>query len=452
MDYFNLKANHTTLKTEILAGVTTFTTMSYILVVNPTVLSTAGMDRTGVFVATIFAAFITTLIMAFYAKLPFALAPGLGMNAFFVHYIVNDFGFSWQVGLLATFVAGILLVMILRLNLYEKLILAIPNYIKESMVVGIGLAIFILGLQYANIITVVDKVRFEIKGIYSFQTLIATIGLIIMIVLLKKKVIGAILYGLLISYFLGIIGQLMGLYVVHPEVGANSLLPSFTHKGNLFHGFLKVAFQFSDLKNIFTSFSSIVGFFIIVLSITTSHFFDAVGTLFGLTNQLSDLDNGISPKKMKRAMYADLLGVIISSCMGTTATTTYAENSVGIASGARTGVAAVTVAICFGASLFFIPIFTAIPSFAVAPALFIAGGSLFRNIRKLDFNEHSELLVGMMVIVCVGLTLNLYDSLLYGIMLHVICKLFTKQKHTIHPYTYIIFGLALVNILMKFWS
>lgn len=446
MDYFNLKAKNTTLRQEILAGITTFTTMSYILIVNPNILSQAGMNPIGVLVATVVGSIIATLIMAFYAKLPFALAPGLGMNAFFVYFVVGTMGFSWQAGMLATYLAGLTMVLLLWFGFYEKLTSAIPDNLKYSIIVGIGFAILLLGIKYANIIEVTGG-SFTIKGIYSIQSVIATIALIVMVVLSARKFVGAILIGILLAYALGIMAQLSGLYVVN-DLNA-SLIPQFSMQEGYFEGFMQVAFQFSSFGEVFSDFFRGLSFVFMVILMASTHFLDAVGTLFGLSAQMSDSDKTASTEVIKRAMYADSIGAVIGACLGTTTLTTYAENSVGVASGGRTGITAITIASCFAVSLLIAPVFTAIPNFAIAPALIIAGVVLMRNIRRIDFGHYENAIPATVVIIMVGMSFDIFNAYLYGITIQMIIKLLTGKAKEINRVSYLFFILLLMNLFLQ---
>lgn len=449
MDFFNLKASNTSIKQEVLAGITTFATMSYILVVNPQILGEAGMDKNGVFVATIVATAFATLIMGLYAKLPFALAPGLGINSFFTYNIVISMHYSWRAGLLATYISSLLFILILKLNIYEKIVAAISDNIKYSIISGLGIAIALLGFKSANIILIKSSGQCSVGNIFSIQAVLCIIGIVIILFLMKRKVAGAILIGIIATYILGVISQLLGIYAVDDTRKVYSLIPEFHVQKNLIYGFKKVAFQFPSITEIAGSLQSIINFIVIIFLMFFSHLFDAIGTLFGLSANIMNIDDEPGREKIKKAMYVEGIGEMAGVCLGTTTVTTYAENSIGIAAGGRTGLTAVVTAICFMCSLFLAPIFTAIPTFAIAPALIIAGLTLTKNISKVSFNDLTEAIPAFILFVLIGLTFDIVKSTLLGITIYVLGKLVTGKRNTIDKYSYFIAVLSIIYLIFS---
>ncbi len=447
LEYFNLKANNTSIKQEILAGITTFATMSYILVVNPQILGAAGMDKNGVFVATVLGTVIATLIMGLYAKLPFAVAPGLGINSFFTYNIVLNMHYSWKVGLLATYMSSIIFLLILKLNIYEKIVDSISENIKYSIVSGLGIAIALLGFKSSNIISLNSEGQYSLGQVFSIQALLCIIGLIIILIFMKRNVAGAILIGIIVTYILGIILQLKGIYIVDPSKKMYSLIPEFDKHRDLISGFKQVAFQFPSLMEITVNLKSIIDFIVIIFMMFFTHFFDAMGTLFGLFSMDMNMEEKEHKEKRKKAMYVEAVGELTGVCLGTTTVTTYAENSIGLVSGGRTGLTAVVIASCFTFSLFLSPIFTAIPSFAIAPALIIAGLTLTKNILKIDFKDLTEAIPAFMLFVLIGLTFDIVNSTLLGIAIYIIGKLVTGKKKEINKFSYVLVIISIIYLI-----
>ena len=372
--FFKLSENGTDVRTEIVAGITTFMTMAYILAVNPNVLSATGMDHGAVFTATALASLIGTLLMALLANYPFALAPGMGLNAYFAYTVVLGMGYTWQVALTAVFVEGIVFIVLSLTNVREQIFNAIPMNLKSAVSVGIGLFIAFIGLQNAHIViggaTLVEL--FSLDGYNSstgleatasdvgITVLLAIIGVVITGILVIKNVKGNILWGILITWLLGIICQFTGLYVPNPDVSCYSLLPDFSN--GLSIPSLAPIFGKLQFDGIFT-----LDFAVVVFAFLFVDMFDTIGTLIGVSSKANMLDEEGKLPQIKGALLADAIATTAGAVLGTSTTTTFVESASGVTEGGRTGLTAVTTAILFGLSLFLSPIFLGIPSFASAP-------------------------------------------------------------------------------------
>ena len=373
---FKLSENKTDAKTEILAGITTFMTMAYILAVNPSILSATGMDSGAVFTATALAAFIGTLLMAIFANYPFALAPGMGLNAYFAYTVVLGMGYSWEYALTAVFAEGIIFILLSATNVREAIFNAIPQNLKAAVSVGIGLFIAFIGLQNAKIVIggstllqlfSVDKYN-EVNGVSAsfndvgITVLLAIIGIIVTGILVVKNIKGNILWGILITWLLGIICQFTGLYVPNADLGFYSLLPNFSN--GLSIPSLSPIFCKLDFSGIFS-----LNFIVILFAFLFVDLFDTIGTLIGVSAKADMLDENGKLPRIKGALMADAVATTVGAVIGTSTTTTFVESASGVSEGGRTGLTSVTTAILFGLSLFLSPIFLAIPSFATAPHL-----------------------------------------------------------------------------------
>ena len=394
---FKLSENKTDAKTEILAGITTFMTMAYILAVNPSILSATGMDSGAVFTATALAAFIGTLLMAIFANYPFALAPGMGLNAYFAYTVVLGMGYSWEYALTAVFAEGIIFILLSATNVREAIFNAIPQNLKAAVSVGIGLFIAFIGLQNAKIVIggstllqlfSVDKYN-EVNGVSAsfndvgITVLLAIIGIIVTGILVVKNIKGNILWGILITWLLGIICQFTGLYVPNADLGFYSLLPDFSN--GLSIPSLSPIFCKLDFSGIFS-----LNFIVILFAFLFVDLFDTIGTLIGVSAKADMLDENGKLPRIKGALMADAVATTVGAVIGTSTTTTFVESASGVSEGGRTGLTSVTTAILFGLSLFLSPIFLAIPSFATAPALVIVGLYMLTNVTNIDFNDMSE--------------------------------------------------------------
>ena len=430
---FHLKENKTDVKTEVIAGVTTFMTMAYILAVNPNILADAGMDRGAVFTATALASFIATCLMAILSNYPFVLAPGMGLNAYFAYTVVLNMGFTWEMALAAVFVEGLIFILLSLTNVREAIFNAIPMNLKHAVSVGIGLYIAFIGLQNADI--VVDNAS-TLLGLFSFKgaiadgtfnsqgisVLLALIGVLITAVMMIKNIKGNILWGILITWGLGIICQFCGIYVPNPDAGVYSLLPDFS--AGISIPSLAPTFMHMDFSKVFT-----MDFVVIMFAFLFVDMFDTLGTLIGVASKADMLDKDGKLPKIKGALMADALGTSIGAVLGTSTTTTFVESSAGVSAGGRTGLTAIVAAILFGLSLFLSPIFLAIPSFATAPALIIVGYLMMTSIVKIDFNDLTEAIPCFICIIAMPFMYSISDGIAMGIISYVVLNMLTGKKN-----------------------
>ena len=431
---FKLSENKTDAKTEILAGITTFMTMAYILAVNPSILSATGMDSGAVFTATALAAFIGTLLMAIFANYPFALAPGMGLNAYFAYTVVLGMGYSWEYALTAVFAEGIIFILLSATNVREAIFNAIPQNLKAAVSVGIGLFIAFIGLQNAKIVIggstllqlfSVDKYN-EVNGVSAsfndvgITVLIAIIGIIVTGILVVKNIKGNILWGILITWLLGIICQFTGLYVPNADLGFYSLLPNFSN--GLSIPSLSPIFCKLDFSGIFS-----LNFIVILFAFLFVDLFDTIGTLIGVSAKADMLDENGKLPRIKGALMADAVATTVGAVIGTSTTTTFVESASGVSEGGRTGLTSVTTAILFGLSLFLSPIFLAIPSFATAPALVIVGLYMLTNVTNIDFNDMSEAIPCYVCIIAMPFFYSISEGISMGVITYVALNLITGK-------------------------
>ena len=432
--FFKLSENGTDVRTEIVAGITTFMTMAYILAVNPNVLSATGMDHGAVFTATALASLIGTLLMALLANYPFALAPGMGLNAYFAYTVVLGMGYTWQVALTAVFVEGIVFIVLSLTNVREQIFNAIPLNLKSAVSVGIGLFIAFIGLQNAHIViggaTLVEL--FSLDGYNSstgleatasdvgITVLLAIIGVVITGILVIKNVKGNILWGILITWLLGIICQFTGLYVPNPDVSCYSLLPDFSN--GLSIPSLAPIFGKLQFDGIFT-----LDFAVVVFAFLFVDMFDTIGTLIGVSSKANMLDEEGKLPQIKGALLADAIATTAGAVLGTSTTTTFVESASGVTEGGRTGLTAVTTAILFGLSLFLSPIFLAIPSFATAPALIIVGFYMLTNVVNIDFNDIAEAIPCYICILAMPFFYSISEGISMGVISYVALNLITGK-------------------------
>ena len=446
---FQLKKNNTDVKTEVIAGITTFMTMAYILAVNPTILSAAGMDSGAVFTATALASLLGTFLMAVLANYPFALAPGMGLNAFFAYTVVTQMGYSWQMALTAVFVEGIIFIVLSLTNVREAIFNAIPMNLKHAVSVGIGLFIAFLGLQNARIVvdspTLVAVYPFKEaldQGIFfqeGITVVLALAGILITGILVIKNVKGNILWGILITWLLGIICQLTGLYQVNQELGMNSLLPDFS--GGMAIPSMKPVFMQLDFKGIFT-----LEFFAIIFAFLFVDLFDTLGTLIGVASKADMLDQDGKLPRIRGALLSDAIGTTFGAILGTSTVTTFVESASGVAEGGRTGLTAIVTAILFGLALFLSPIFLAIPSFATAPALVIVGFLMMSSVTRIDFSDYTEAIPAYICIIAMPFMYSISEGIAMGIISYVVVNL-AAGKGREKAISALMYVLAIVFIL-----
>ncbi len=439
--FFKLKENNTTVKTEIMAGITTFMTMAYILAVNPNILSEAGMDANAVLIATALASFVGTVLMALFANYPFALAPGMGLNAYFAFSVVIGMSYSWQIALLAVLVEGLVFIVLSLTNVREAIFNAIPMTLKSAVSAGIGLFIAFIGLQNAKLIvnndtTLVSYQTFKGDLFHSVGVgaILALLGVLITAVLLVKKVKGGILFGILITWVLGIICELTKIYVPNPDAGMYSVIPSaiisfdFSSFGQTFGQVFKVNFDGVGVFN----------FIVVVFSFLFVDIFDTLGTLIGVSTKADMLDKDGKLPRIKGALMADAVATSVGAIFGTSTTTTYVESASGVTEGGRTGLTAVTTALLFLLALIFSPLFLTIPSFATAPALIIVGFYMISSVMKINFNDMTEAIPAYLCILAMPLAYSISEGIAIGVisytLINLICGKAKEKKLTILMY------------------
>lgn len=455
--FFKLKENGTNVKTEIIAGITSFMTMAYILAVNPSIMSAAGMDHGAVFTATALAAFIGTLAMALFANYPFALAPGMGLNAYFAYTVVLGMGYSWQYALAAVFAEGIIFIVLSLTNVREAIFNAIPQNLKSAVSVGIGLFIAFIGLQNAHIVIggstllqlfSVDGYN-EVNGVSAtfhdvgITVLLAIIGIIITGALVIKNVKGNILWGILITWLLGIICQFTGLYVPNAEIGYYSLLPDFS--AGLSIPSLAPIFMKLDFTAI-----PIAEFVVIIFAFLFVDIFDTLGTLIGVASKADMLDEEGRLPRIKGALMADAVATTAGAVMGTSTTTTFVESASGVTEGGRTGLTSMTTAILFLLSLLLSPVFLAIPSFATAPALIIVGFYMVNQVGLIDFTDYAEGIPAFICIAAMPFFYSISEGISMGVISYVVLNLVSgkAKEKKISPVMYVLAVMFLLKYVL----
>ena len=411
---FGFDRNVTRVRTEILAGITTFLTMAYILAVNPNILSATGMDKGALFTTTVVASAFATLLMAFYAKLPFGLAPGMGLNAFFAYTVCLTMGYTWQFALTAVLIEGIIFILLTVTNLREKIVDAIPVTLKNAIGAGIGLFISFIGLQNAGIIVNNDATLISMGNITSGPALLGVIGLVVTSLLLVKGVRGALLFGILITTLIGIpmgITKFDGIFSTPP-----SIEPIF--------------WQF-EWHNIFTKEMIVVVFTFLFVDM-----FDTIGTLVGVTTKAGMMDKNGKIPHLKQAFMVDAIGTTAGAMLGTSTITTFVESASGVGEGGRSGLTSFVVAVCFLLSLFFAPFFLSVPGAATAPVLILVGLMMMSSVLKVNFSDYSEAIPAFICIIFMPLAYSISDGIVLGMISYVLINLLTGKykKLTIGMY------------------
>ena len=444
---FKLKKNGTTAKTEIVAGITTFMTMAYILAVNPSILSDAGMDPTAVLLATAIASFIGTACMALVANMPFVLSAGMGLNAYLAYTVVLNMGYTWQVALLAVFVEGLIFIVLSLTNVREAIFNAIPLTLKRGVSVGIGLFIAFIGLQNAGLAvdasTLVTITNFtENFSTHGICALLALVGLLLTAVLHIRNVKGSILVGIVITWLLGMGCQLVGIYVPNADAGFYSLIPTafisadFSKLGETFGQCFKV--NFGAIR--------VIDFVVVIFAFLFVDLFDTLGTLIGVATKANMLDKDGKLPSIKPALLADAIGTSAGAVLGTSTVTTFVESASGVSAGGRTGLTAMVAGLLFLLSTLFAPLFTTIPSFATAPALIMVGFLMVSSVTEIRFDDDNltEAIPAYIAIIAMPLFYSISEGISLGIISYVILNLFSGKAKQVKPLMYI---LALLFIL-----
>jgi adenine/guanine/hypoxanthine permease len=425
---FKLKEHGTNVKTEVLAGITTFMTMAYILVVNPDILSAAGMDFGAVFTATAVSSIIATLVMAFYANYPFALAPGMGLNAFFAFTVVLGMGYSFQFALTAVLIEGIIFIILTFFNVRDKIVDAIPINLKHAISVGIGLFIAFIGLQGAGIIVPYEATSVTLGDMTSAPAIVAIIGIIVTGVLLIKNVKGALLLGILfataISIPLGVTSLPERIFSAPP-----SLRP--------------IAFQFVGFSEIFTW-----DMVVVLVTFLIVDMLDTIGTLVGVASKTNILREDGSLPKAKQALFADAIGTTAGACLGTSTVTTYVESAAGVAEGGRTGLTALSTAGMFAVALLLSPIFLIVPGAATAPALVLVGLFMMSPIQKIDLSDYTEAIPVFLAIIMMPLSYSIAEGIIFGLTSYVLLKMLTGKAKQVSPIAYVLVVIFVLSFLI----
>ncbi len=447
---FHLKENRTTVQTELLAGLTTFMTMAYILAVNPLILSAAGMDAGAVFTATALASGISCVLMASFANLPFALSSAMGLNAFFAYTVVGQMGYSWQLALTAVLVEGLIFIALSVTNVREALFNAIPLTLKSAVTVGIGFFITFIGLQNAHVVVAGPKLvalfsfpkamaegTFHSEGI---TVLLALFGILLTAVLVIKNLKGHILIGIFATWGLGIVLELLGVYIPDPARGYFSLMPSgiVAPPVSLAPTFLQ--FDFHAILSL--------DFIVVIFAFLFVDLFDTLGTLIGCASRADMLDEKGRLPRVKGALLADACGTSLGACLGTSTISTYVESSAGIVEGGRTGLTAVTTAIFFLVALFFSPLFLAVPGFATAPALVIVGFLMMQQVAKIPWSDITEAIPSFICIAVMPFAYSIAEGIAFGIISYTLLHVASGKFRNV---TWLMYILTVLFILKYAW-
>lgn len=447
---FKLKQNQTNVKTEVMAGITTFMTMAYILAVNPSILGDAGMNPTAVLLATAIASFIGTACMALMANMPFVLSAGMGLNAYLAYTVVLGMGYSWQVALLAIFVEGIIFIILSLTNVREAIFNAIPLTLKHGVSVGIGLFIAFIGLQNAGLAvdasTLVTITSFtEQFNTHGICALLALVGLLLTAALHIWRVKGAILIGIIGTWLMGIVCQLTGIYVPNAEAGFYSLLPTavisfdFSHMGE----------TFGQCFNVNWSAIRPLDFIVVIFAFLFVDMFDTLGTLIGVGTKANMLDQEGRLPNVKPALLADAIGTTAGAVLGTSTVTTFVESASGVAAGGRTGLTAMVSGLLFLLATLFAPLFTAIPSFATAPALILVGFLMVSTVAEIRFDDDNltEAIPAYICIIAMPLFYSISEGISLGIISYVVLNLCTGKAKKVKPLLYILAVLFILKYI-----
>ena len=445
---FKLKEHNTTVKAEVMAGITTFLTMAYILAVNPNMLSASGMDSGAVFTATALASALATFIMAFWANYPIALSAGMGLNAYFAYTVclgqLNGIEDPWKIALAAVLVEGIIFIILSFFKLRETIVNAIPENLKYGITSGIGLFIAFVGLKGAGVVVSDDSTLVALGNFGRPEVALCLIGILVIAVMNHYNVKGSILWGILITWILGIIAQLTGWYVVDPDAGAASLIPSLSASS-----FIPPSISSTFCKFDFAWIGSHLSeFVVIVFSFLFVDMFDTIGTVIGVAEKADLLDEDGNLPRVGRVLMADAIGTVAGSMLGTSTVTSFVESSSGVAEGGKTGLTAMTTGILFLVALFLSPIFLAIPSFATAPALVIVGFFMASSIKKMNFDgDLADSIGGYLAFLMMPLTYSIANGIMFGVLAWFIIKVCSGQVKKIHPVMYIVCALFIIRVI-----
>ncbi|NLY73331.1 MAG: NCS2 family permease [Tissierellia bacterium] len=430
--YFDFQGNNTNMGREINAGITTFMTMAYILVVNPIIMADAGMDMGAVFTATALSSMIATLFMAFLAKLPFALAPGMGLNAFFAYYVVLQLGYSWEMALTAVFLEGIIFILLSFFNVREAIINSIPLSLKKAISVGIGLFIAFIGVSNVGLIVQGDGVVLALGNILDKEVLMTLAGIVFIAILISKNVKGAILIGIFVM-------TLVGIPLGVTQFPTGGLGAIFSAPPSLAPTFMKF-----DWSKIFSADMMVIVFTFLMIDM-----FDTVGTLVGVSTKAGMLDEEGKVPRAKEALLSDAIGTVFGAMLGTSTVTTYVESASGVAEGGRTGMSAFTTSILFLLSLFFAPLFLMVPTAATAPALVIVGCYMMSPVGEINWQDFTEAVPAFLTIAMMPFAYAINEGIVFGIISFALIKLFAGRGKEVPKLTYVIaFLFALAKVFL----
>lgn len=439
---FKIKERGSSVRTEIIAGITTFLAMAYILAVNPGYLETAGIPKGAAFSATAISAGIATICMAFFANYPVALASGMGLNAFFAYTVCGSMGYSYQVALTAILIEGLIFMLLSLFKFREALVNTIPNNLKFGITAGIGLFITIIALLNAKIVVSNPATTVALGSLASPGVVLALVGLLVIGVLQHYKVPGGILLGILITWVLGIIAQLVGWYVPNPDESLYSVIPSFSLES--FSAPLFCEFDFGFIVK------NLASFLVVMFTFLYTDIFDTVGTLIGVAEKGDLLDKDGKLPKAGGALMADAVGTVVGAVLGTSTVTSFVESSAGVAAGAKTGLASIVTGLLFFVSLIFAPIFTAIPGFATTPAMLYVGLLMLSSVKKVDFNGDAADTIGaFLAIVMMPLTYSIANGIMFGMLSWVILKLVLGKVKEISGVMWVSVALFAIYIALK---
>jgi AGZA family xanthine/uracil permease-like MFS transporter len=425
---FQLKKNGTNFRRELIAGLTTFMTMAYILTVNPKILGDANMDEKALFTATALSACIATLVMALWAKLPFALAPGLGLNAFFTYTVVLKMGYSWQTALTAVFLEGIIFILLTMFNLREAIINSIPLSLKHAISAGIGLFIAFIGLTYAKIIVADPATLVTLGDMSDHSVWIGLIGILLISTLLIFKVKGAIIIGILTSAVIGI-----PLGITNPPDSIPFCLPPSLKP-------ILLKFEFNNLLSL--------DMLIVLFTFLFIDMFDTVGTLVGVSSKANMLDKEGNVPRAKQALFSDAIGTTVGACLGTSTVTTYVESAAGVAVGGKTGLTSLFVAVMFALALLFSPVFLNIPREATAPALVMVGLFMMSPIKKINLEDYAEAIPVFLTIIIMPLTMSISEGIVFGMLSYVLLKVLTGKWKEVSLIMYILSAFFVLKFIV----
>lgn len=422
---FGFDSSKNMVKTEIMAGITTFLTMAYILAVNPNILSDTGMDKGALLTTTVVVSAVATMLMGLYAKMPFALAPGMGLNAFFAYTVCSILGYSWQFALTAVFLEGIIFILLTITNLREKIVDVIPETLKNSISVGIGIYIAFIGLNSAGVVINNEATLVSIGDITTGSALVCIIGIILSSILLIKNVTGALMIGIIITALIGIP---LGVTNIN---GVLSAPPS-----------IEPIFCKFEWAQIFSK-----EMFIIVFTLLFVDLFDTIGTIIGVTTRAGMIKNGKIPR-LKQAFLVDAVATTGGAVLGTSTVTTFVESAAGVEAGGRTGLTAFVTGLCFLSALFFAPLFLSIPAAATAPVLVLVGVMMMASVVKIDFNNYSESIPAFICLIMMPLCYSISDGIVLGVLSYVLVNMLSGNYKKLTLGTYILAAFFVIKFLI----